>query len=63
MQETQGEKMQRLIDRLEEDGKMLPTWEWDNYLDEWMIAKEEWMGILTLEALLSLLKFNRIKKA
>ncbi|MCB2353913.1 hypothetical protein [Clostridium estertheticum] len=49
-----------LIDRLEEDGKILPTWQWDKYLEEWEIAEIEWMGILTLEALLSLLKFNRI---
>jgi len=49
-----------LIDRLEEDGKILPTWQWDKYLEEWEIAKIEWMGILTLESLLSLLKFNRI---
>ena len=49
-----------LIDRLEEDGKILPTWQWGKYLEEWEIAKIEWMGILTLEALLSLLKFNRI---
>jgi hypothetical protein len=49
-----------LIDKLEADGKILPSWQWDNYLDEWEIAKREWMGILTLEALLSLRKFNRI---
>ena len=49
-----------LIDKLEEDGKILPTWQWDKYLEEWEIARIEWMGILTLEALLSLLKFNRI---
>ncbi|MCB2361689.1 hypothetical protein, partial [Clostridium estertheticum] len=49
-----------LLDRLEEDGKILPTWQWDKYLEEWEIAKIEWMGILTLEALLSLLKFRRI---
>lgn len=49
-----------LIDRLEEDGKILPTWQWDKYLEEWQIAKYEWTGVLTLEALLSLLKFNRI---
>ena len=48
-----------IIDRLEEDGKVLPTWKWDKYLEEWEIAKTEWMGILTLEALLSLLKFRR----
>jgi hypothetical protein len=49
-----------LIDKIEEEGKMLPTWQWDKYLEVWEIAKTEWMGILTLEGLLSLLKFNRI---
>lgn len=49
-----------LIAELEENNKILPTWEWDDYLDEWEIAKTEWMGILTLEALLSLMKFNRL---
>jgi len=49
-----------VIERLEEDGKILPTWQWDKYLEEWEFAKSEWMGILTLEALLSLLKFSRI---
>lgn len=49
-----------LIDRLEENGKILPTWQWDDYLDEWEIARNEWIGILTLEALLSLLKFKRL---
>lgn len=49
-----------LVDKLEEQGKILPNWQWDKYLDEWDIAKSEWIGILTLETLLSLLKFNRI---
>lgn len=48
-----------LIDKLE-DGKISPAWQWEKYLEEWEIAKVEWMGILTLEALLSLRKFNRI---
>lgn len=47
--------------KLEENKKMLPTWEWDDYLDEWKIAKEEWIGILSLEALLALKKFNRLQ--
>ena len=49
-----------LIDRLEENGKILPAWQWDKYLEEWEICKIEWTGILTLGALLSLSKFNRI---
>lgn len=49
-----------LVVKLEENKKILPTWEWDCYLDEWEIARTEWMGILTLEALLALKKFNRL---
>jgi len=49
-----------LIDKLEYKGKIFPEWQWDRYLEEWEISKLQWMGILTLKALLSLLKFNRI---
>lgn len=49
-----------LIEMLEEFGNIMPAWQWDNYLKEWELAKIEWTGILTMEALLSLLKFNRI---
>ena len=54
------ENLDYLIDRFEEKGVIVPTWQWDKYLEEWENAKSEWMGILTLDALLSLLKFNRI---
>ena len=36
-----------LISGLEENRKIFPTWEWDDYLDEWEIAKTEWIGSLT----------------
>ena len=49
-----------LIERFEQDGKVSPNWKWDKYLEEWEVAKIEWTGILTLETLLSLLKFKRI---
>ncbi len=49
------------INKLEVNKRILPTWEWDEYLDEWEVAKTEWIGNLTLEALLSLMKFNRIE--
>ena len=49
-----------LVDRLEDEGKIVPSWQWDKYLEEWEIAKKEWMGILILEVLLSLFKFKRI---
>jgi len=49
-----------LLDRLTADGKILPSWQWDKYLEQWEISKVEWMGVLTLEALLSLHKFNEV---
>ena len=49
-----------LLDKLEGEGKIFPTWQWGKYPAEWGIARTEWMGVLTLECLLSLLKFNRI---
>ena len=57
------ENLDYLVDRLTADGKILPTWQWDKYLEQWEISRLEWMGILTLESLLSLLKFYRIKKS
>ena len=50
-----------LINNLEESGKILPTWTRDRYLMDWEIAKSEWIGILTLDSVLSLKKFNRIE--
>lgn len=54
------ENLDYLVCILEQQGKIFTTWKWDDYLEEWEIAKDEWSGILTLEALLFLLKFNRI---
>lgn len=55
-----SQNLDYLVDMLERETKILPNWQWDKYLEEWKIAKSEWTGILTLEALLSLQKFNRI---
>lgn len=54
------ENLDYLVDTLEKQGKMLPTWQWDQYLEQWETSKIEWVGILTLETLLSLRKFSRI---
>lgn len=51
-----------LVNILERDGKIFPTWQWDDYLDQWGIAKVEWIGDLTLDAMLLLKKFNRIER-
>lgn len=55
-----NQNLDYLIDKLEDNGKILPPWQWDDYLKEWEVSKIEWIGILTLEALLTLLKFKRI---
>ncbi len=45
-----------------EDGSWTPTWSWsDAYPDEWEKARLEWSGIITLEKLLILKRFNRIE--
>lgn len=37
------------------------TWSWGNYPNDWEIAKAEWRGILTLEALMTLKAYQRIE--
>ncbi len=51
------------IQSQEANGSWRPTWSWDDqYPKEWEEAKREWTGILTLEKLLLLKRFNRIEK-
>lgn len=50
------------IDTQDKSGAWLPTWSWQGqFLNEWEKAKKEWSGILTLEKLLMLKRFDRIK--
>lgn len=49
-----------LVENLEENGVIEPTWEWGQYEEEWDRAKQEWTGILTLEGLITLNQFDRI---
>lgn len=49
-----------LITSIHENGMIVPTWEWGDYLDAWKEAKKQWTGILTLDAMLMLSKFNRV---
>jgi len=45
----------------EADGSWMPTWSWQgDYPDEWMDARREWAGILTLGKLHVLKNFGRI---
>lgn len=55
-----NQNLDYIIDKFEENGKLLPTWQWGVYLEHWEISKKEWIGILTFEGLLSLLKFDRL---
>lgn len=44
-----------------EDGSWWPTWTWGGaFPDDWERARREWTGILTLEKLLLLKRFDRI---
>jgi len=56
------ENLDYLVDVIEDNGKINPSWEWNDYKDEWKNAKQEWTGLLTLKALITLDKFNRIEK-
>lgn len=49
------------VDILTEDKKIVPTWEWSRYVNEWEKARKEWIGILTVKALICLDKFGRIE--
>ena len=50
------------VDTLENQGVIRPTWEWGQYEDAWEQAKQEWIGVLTLEALTLLDRFGRIEE-
>lgn len=51
-----------LVETLEDQGVIRPTWEWGQYEDAWKQAEQEWIGVLTLEALTLLERFDRIRR-
>ncbi|MFD1019994.1 hypothetical protein [Thalassobacillus hwangdonensis] len=51
-----------LADRLKESHCIEPTWEWNDYKEDWEKAKMEWSAILTLEAIDQLRSYERIQK-
>lgn len=53
-------ELDELIDQQGEDGSWTPNWTWYQFEEEWLIAKEEWKGIITLNALRTLRGFNRM---
>lgn len=49
-----------LIEDQGADGAWEPNWSWYQYEEVWPLAKEEWKGVLTLNALRTLRNFERI---
>ncbi len=48
-----------LLDQLELEGKITPTWEWGGeYASFWETAKTHWTGVLTLRAIKTLRNFD-----
>lgn len=48
------------VEKIEEDGKLTPTWEWNDYPEVWEKAQQEWSGILTEGTLSALNRFDRL---
>ncbi len=54
--------LDELIKLQSDDGTWLPNWEWGRYEEEWVRAKEDWKGFITLQNLRKLSAFGRIEK-
>lgn len=62
IQSLVDENLDYEISTQDESGAWLPMWTWQGkFPNEWEEAKNEWSGILTLEKLLILKRFSRIK--
>ena len=49
-----------IIDTQDPQGFWDVTWAWSDYPADWVIAKNEWQGYLTLDTLLSLRAYGRL---
>lgn len=50
-----------LVHQQADDGSWEPNWTWHQFEKEWVEARREWQGVLTLQALRTLRNFNRIE--
>jgi hypothetical protein len=50
-----------LIDKQSPGGFWEPTWAWNDYPEDWEVAKKEWRGDLTLDTMVSLMAYGRIE--
>jgi len=48
------------VERLNETGSIDPVWSWDDYKEQWIDAKRQWKGIILLETVTKLERFQRI---
>lgn len=56
------ENLDFVADQLNSDGKILPPWGESFYTGDFEKAYDEWIGVLSLKALMSLYGFDRIEK-
>ena len=62
LEEAVSRNLDYEIQSQNDDGSWTPTWTWgDAFPDMWKVACLEWSGIITLEKLLILKRFNRIE--
>ncbi|KGX93808.1 hypothetical protein N781_01005 [Pontibacillus halophilus JSM 076056 = DSM 19796] len=54
------ENLDHLIEQLESEGVIRPTWSWGTDEDAWEQSKQDWTGIRTIEALFTLHRYGRI---
>ncbi len=57
---TVSAQLDAAIEEQAEDGGWWPGWQWGQYEDSWEIAKREWAGKMTVEALHALRSFGRL---
>ncbi|WP_349409803.1 prenyltransferase/squalene oxidase repeat-containing protein [Pseudalkalibacillus sp. SCS-8] len=54
------ENLDYIISSQQPDGSWLPNWEWGQYEEDWLKAREQWKGILTYQNLKLLKAYDRI---
>ncbi|WP_163527538.1 hypothetical protein [Halobacillus ihumii] len=51
--------LQFVMEQLENHPFIEPPWEWNDYMDSWEQAKQDWRGVLTYEALQWLINYEK----
>ena len=62
LRDNVSENLDYEISMQQEDGSWMPTWSWGGkHPDVWEKAKLEWAGVLTVDRLITLKRYERIK--